>query len=118
MTFFSRESQPGERPLDAGTARRCAGALHQHRRELGDRRIGHLVDDRREHFRQRAVYRRHVATAARSRLERLRFAVQPQDSVHGRTTDSEQLRRLLVRVALGAKAKNCLAQFQRGDHIQ
>lgn len=40
--FFSRELEPEGRPLDGGTTRRRAGALHEHRREFGDRRVGQL----------------------------------------------------------------------------
>lgn len=59
------------------------------------------------------VDRRHVATAARSWLERIRFAMQPQDPVDRRAADAEQRRDLFVR-PIFARARRTAARIFNG----
>jgi len=77
-----------------------------------------LFYDRDEHLGQSAVDRREIPAAAGPRLERLRLAMEAQESVDRCSADPEQACRFLVRAALGACPQHGLSKLRRSAHIQ
>lgn len=106
--FFSREAEPTKGALDARATGLDLRPLHERRRELRDRGVRHFGDDLREQLGRRPVDRRSISTTARARFERLRLSMQPKDPTHGRVSDAEKFRSLLVGAALVASLQHCL----------